>query len=352
MTLRIGFTSGIWTSSERVRDLRDLVLAAERLGFDSVWAGEAYGNDALTPLAWAAAQTTRVRLGTSVLQMPTRSPAAVAMAAASLDLLSGGRFELGLGTSGPQVAEGLHGQRFERPLALTRDYVAIVRTALRREVVEHRGEVLTVPLPGGPGKALRLMISPTQRRIPIHLAANGPRSMELAGEIADGIIPTMLTPDGVRRAWGRVRHGADRIGRSLDDFAITVTMKLVIDPDPEAARDRARPYLARLVGGMGSREQNFYNDAVTRAGFGDEAHEIRARYLGGDRAGAVAAVTDDVVRAFCLAGSPTEVAHRIAEYRAAGATRLIVASLADGLEREMEQLEMVAELAGLDAATE
>jgi F420-dependent oxidoreductase-like protein len=345
MSLRLGFTAGIWRSSERVSDLRALVASAEALRFDSIWAGEGYGNDALTPLSWMAAQTTRVRLGTSVLQMPARSPGAVAMAAASLDLLSGGRFELGLGASGPQVAEGLHGQRFGRSLARTRDYVAIVRSALRREVVDHQGEVIRVPLPDGPGKALRLMIGPVQSPVPIHLAANGPKSMELAGEIADGIIPTMLTPDGVREAWRRVGVGAARAGRSVDDLAITVTMKFAIDADAAQARERVRPYLTRLIGAMGSREQNFYNAAVRRAGYVAEAEEIQDRYLRGDRTGAASAVTDEVVDAFTLAGTPQSVSDRLRQYEEAGTTRIVVANLSEDLEHELEQLETFMELA-------
>src|ERR671930_1171942 len=190
--MRLGLNVGYWGLGLSNADQLALVQEAEAMGYDSVWAAEAYGSDAATVLAWLAGQTSRIRLGSAIFQMPGRSPALTAMTAATLDQLSGGRMILGLGSSGPQVAEGWHGQRFARQLQRTREYVEVVRLALRRERLEYRGETLELPLPDGPGKALKLMIAPVQERIPIYLAAIGPRNTELTAEIADGWIPTLF----------------------------------------------------------------------------------------------------------------------------------------------------------------
>ena len=205
---------------DRPQEQLDVVQEAERLGYDSVWAAEAYGSDAATVLAWLAAGTSKIKLGSAIFQMPGRSPAMTAMTAATIDELSGGRMVLGIGSSGPQVAEGWHGQRFGRQLQRTREYVAVVRKALARERLEFKGETLELPLPDGPGKALKLMINPVQERIPIYLAAIGPKNTALAGEIADGWIPTFFSPEFVGDFRELLQEGADRSGRSLDDFEI------------------------------------------------------------------------------------------------------------------------------------
>ena len=241
---------------------------AERLGFHSAWAAEAYGSDAATVLAWLAAGTSTIRLGAGIFQMPGRSPAMTAMTAATIDELSGGRMLLGIGSSGPQVSEGWHGQRFARQLQRTREYVAVVRLALSRERVVFDGETLQLPLPDGPGRALKLTIGAVQDQIPIYLAAIGPRNTTLAGEIADGWLPTFFSPENVGEFRELLQAGADRAGRTLDDFDIAPTVQVFISDDRAAARDLMRPILALYIGGMGSRKQNFYKSLVERYGFG------------------------------------------------------------------------------------
>src|ERR671936_2086861 len=214
--MRLGLNVGYWGLVLTNQDQLALVREAEAAGFDSVWAAEAYGSDAATVLAWLAAQTERIRLGSAIFQMPARSPAMTAMTAATLDHLSNGRMILGIGTSGPQVAEGWHGQRFAKQLQRTREYVEILRKALARERLEYSGEMYELPLPDGPGKALKLMIAPVQERIPIFIAAIGPRNTALTGEIADGWIPFMFAPEHVDDLIEPLKEGADRAGRGLD----------------------------------------------------------------------------------------------------------------------------------------
>src|SRR2546421_2543778 len=238
--MRLGVHVGYWGLGMGPQDQLKLVQEAERLGYDSVWAAEAYGSDAATVLAWLAAATTRIRLGSAIFQMPARSPAMTAMTAATIDQLSGGRMTLGIGSSGPQVAEGWHGQRFARQLQRTRDYVAVVRTALARERVEYHGETLKLPLPDGPGKPLKLMISPVQERMPIYLAAIGPKNTALAGEIADGWLPIFFSPEHVSEVRALLEEGAQRAGRSLDGFDMAPTVNTYVTGDRAAARDRMR----------------------------------------------------------------------------------------------------------------
>src|SRR5436305_7433348 len=222
--MRLGLHIGYWGLGLTADEQLKLVREAESLGFDSVWSAEAYGSDAATVLAWLASQTSTIRLGSAIFQMPGRSAAMTAMTAATLDQLSGGRMLLGIGSSGPQVAEGWHGQPFAGQLQRTREYVAVVRTALARERVEFHGQTLELPLPDGPGKPLKLMIPPVQERIPIYLAAIGPKNTALAGEIADGWIPTFFSPEHVAVFRGLLEEGAERAGRSLDGFDIAPTV--------------------------------------------------------------------------------------------------------------------------------
>src|SRR5881227_4133499 len=222
--MRLGLHVGYWGLGLTAEEQLKLVRDAESAGFDSVWAAEAYGSDAATILAWLAAQTDRIKIGSSIFQMPGRSPAMTAMTAATLDNLSNGRMILGIGSSGPQVAEGWHGQRFAKQLARTREYVAILRKALARERLEFSGDTYTLPLPDGPGKALKLMITPVQERIPIYLAAIGPKNTALAGEIADGWLPIFFSPEHVAEFRALLEQGAGRSGRSLEDFDIAPTV--------------------------------------------------------------------------------------------------------------------------------
>src|SRR5688500_16568217 len=256
--MKLGVHIGYWGLGLSAEEQLKLVREAESLGYDSVWTAEAYGSDAATILGWLAQATETIKLGAAIFQMPGRSAAMTAMTAATLDQLSGGRMLLGIGSSGPQVAEGWHGQRFARQLQRTREYIAVVRKALARERVEFKGETLELPLPDGPGKALKLTIAPVQERIPIYLAAIGPKNTALAGEIADGWIPTLLDPSHLQTLREQLDEGAGRAGRDLDGegFDIAPTVQVFINDDLDAARDALRPFIALYVGGMGSRKQN------------------------------------------------------------------------------------------------
>ena len=256
--MKLGLHIAYWGLGLDAREQLSLVQEAERLDYSAVWVGEAYGSDAATVLAWLAAKTERIGLGSGVFQMPGRSPAMTAMTAATIDQLSGGRFRLGLGSSGPQVAEGWHGQRFTQQLARTREYVEVVRKALRREPLSYEGETLTLPLPDGPGKALKLTIAPVQPRIPVYLAALGPNNTELVGAIADGWLPVLFSPAHVGEATHHLAAGAAGAGRRLSDVSITPIVYTSVHDDLERARDALRPLVALYVGGMGSRERNFY----------------------------------------------------------------------------------------------
>src|SRR6201995_793544 len=227
--MKLGIHIGYWGLGLTSDDQLQIVQEAERLGYDSVWAAEAYGSDTATVLGWLAGQTSKIRLGAGIFQMPGRSPAMTAMTAATIDQLSDGRMIVGIGSSGPQVAEGWHGQRFAKQLQRTREYVAVVRMALARERVEFHGETLELPLPDGPGKALKLTIAPVQEQIPIYIAAIGPKNTQLAGEIADGWIPLFFSPEHVSEAKDLLEEGAARSGRSLDGFQISPSVQIRID---------------------------------------------------------------------------------------------------------------------------
>jgi F420-dependent oxidoreductase-like protein len=328
------------------QDQLQVVQEAERLGFDSVWAAEAYGSDAATVLAWLAAGTSNIRLGSAIFQMPGRSAAMTAMTAATIDELSDGRMVLGIGSSGPQVAEGWHGQRFGRQLLRTREYVAVVRMALGRERVDFHGETIELPLPDGPGKALKLMIAPKQQRIPIYLAAIGPKNTALAGEIADGWIPTFFSPEYVSEFRKLLEEGASRAGRSLDEFDIAPTVNAYISDDRELARNLMRPVLALYIGGMGSRQQNFYNNLVQRYGFESAAKEIQDLYLEGKKEEAGHAIPDELIDMVSLCGPRDVVRDRLAAFREAGVGTLMVTPMAFTADDRIAQLRAVAELAG------
>jgi F420-dependent oxidoreductase-like protein len=343
--LKLGVHIGYWGLHMGAAEQLAAAREAEALGYDSVWTAEAYGSDAATVLAWLAASTKRIKLGAAVFQMPGRTPAMTAMTAATIDQLSEGRLILGLGSSGPQVAEGWHGQRFGRQLQRTREYVEVVRLALSRERLEYRGETLELPLPDGPGKALKLTIAPYQERIPIYLAAIGPRNTALAGEIADGWIPTFFSPEHVGLFRKHLSEGAARSGRSLDDLEIAPTVNAFVAADLELARNMMRPGLALYVGGMGSRRQNFYNSLVRRYGFEAAAEEVQDLYLSGRKEEACRALPDELIDQVSLCGPRERVAERLEAYRAAGVGTLIVSPMAFTAEDQAAQLRAVAELA-------
>jgi F420-dependent oxidoreductase-like protein len=325
--MRLGLNVGYWGLGLTPAQQCELVREAEAAGFDSVWAAEAYGSDAATVLAWLAAQTERIRIGSAIFQMPARSPAMAAMTAVTLDHLSDGRAIIGLGTSGPQVAEGWHGQRFGKQLRRTREYVEILRKALARERLEYDGEVYKLPLPDGPGKALKLMIGPIQERIPIYVAAIGPKNTQLVGEIADGWLPMFFSPEHVGESKKLLEEGAARAGRDLNGFDIAPSVQVAIDEDVERARDVMRPFVALYVGGMGSREKNFYNALVRRYGFEEAAQEVQDLYLEGKKDEAAAALPDELIDTVTLTGPRDRIKERIEVYRDAGVGTLVVSPM-------------------------
>jgi F420-dependent oxidoreductase-like protein len=345
--MKLGVAIGYWGLGLSSEDQLAIVQEAERLEYDSVWAAEAYGSDAATILGWLAQATSRIRLGSGIFQIPGRSAAMTAMTAATLDQLSGGRMILGIGSSGPQVAEGWHGQRFGRQLQRTREYVEVVRMALRRERVVFDGETLTLPLPDGPGKALKLTIAPVQERIPIYLAAIGPRNTALAAEIADGWIPTLFSPEHVAEFRPLLEEGFARAGGSagFDSFEIAPMVNVMISDDLDAARDAMRHYVALYVGGMGSRDKNFYNALVQRYGFEDAAARVQDLYLEGKRDEAAAALPAELIDTVTLAGPADRVRERLAVFRDAGVGTLLVAPMAWTREDRITQLRQLAELA-------
>jgi F420-dependent oxidoreductase-like protein len=345
--MKLGVHIGYWGLGLTPRDQLELVQEAERLGYDSAWAAEAYGSDAATVLGWLAQATSRIRLGSAIFQMPGRSAAMTAMTAATLDQLSGGRMILGIGPSGPQVAEGWHGQRFGRQLQRTREYVAVVRMALERRRVEFAGETLELPLPDGPGKALKLTIAPVQERIPVLLAAIGPRNTELAAEIADGWIPIFFSPEHVGEFRPLLETGFGRAGdgRGPGDFEIAPMVNVMVTEDLDAARDAMRPAIALYAGGMGSRKQNFYNALMRRYGYEDAAREVQDLYLEGRREEAAAALPAELIDHVTLCGPPDVVRERLRVYREAGVGTLLVSPMATSAPERLEQLRVVADLA-------
>jgi len=343
--LKLGVHIGYWGLGLTSEDQIAIVREAERLGYDSVWTAEAYGSDAATILGWIAAQTTTIRLGTAILQMPGRSAAMTAMTAATLDQLSGGRMLLGIGPSGPQVSEGWHGVRFGRQLLRTREYVEVVRKALSRERLTYEGETIRLPLPDGPGKALKLTIAPVQDEIPVYLASIGPKNTELTGEIADGWLPTIVSPEHMDVLTEPLRAGAARAGRPLDQIDIAPAVNACVTDDVATARDAMRPFLALYVGGMGSRERNFYNQVVCRYGFEDAARRIQDLCLEGRKDEAAAAIPDELIDLVSLCGPPDVVREKLRLYRDAGVGTLIITPWSWTRAERIEQLRLIAELA-------
>ncbi|MCF3964865.1 LLM class F420-dependent oxidoreductase [Streptomyces fuscigenes] len=320
--MRLGINLGYWGAG---MDDDNLAVAqeADRLGYDVCWAAEAYGSDAPTVLSWVAARTESIDVGSAIMQIPARQPTMTAMTAATLDSLSGGRFRLGLGVSGPQVSEGWYGVTFDKPLARTREYVEIVRKAMSRERVQHEGEHWTLPLPGGPGKPLKLTVHPERERIPLYIAAIGPKNLEQTGEIADGALLIFPAAEHLEEtALKHLREGRRRAGLTMDGFDVCPTVPIATGEDVSALADQFRPYTALYVGGMGSRKQNFYNRLAGRMGYEKEAAEIQDRYLAGDKSGAAAAIPHDLIDSTTLLGDVARIADRMAAYAAAGVTTL------------------------------
>ncbi|MCT2588735.1 LLM class F420-dependent oxidoreductase [Streptomyces sp. N2-109] len=323
--MRLGINLGYWGAG---MDADNLAVAreADRLGYSVCWAAEAYGSDAPTVLSWVAAQTERIDVGAGIFQIPARAPAMTAMTAATLDSLSGGRFRLGLGVSGPQVSEGWYGVKFDKPLARTREYVEIVRKAMSRERLSHEGEHWTLPLPDGPGKPIKLTVHPVRERIPLYIAAIGPKNLEQTGEIAEGALLVFFSPEHAEETTlGPVRAGRAKAGEDLAGFDICPTVPMALGDDVDALADIFRPYTALYVGGMGSRKQNFYNKLAQRMGYEKEAAEIQDKYLAGDKDGAAAAVPRELIDSTTLLGSVERIAERMQAYADAGVGTLSLA---------------------------
>jgi F420-dependent oxidoreductase-like protein len=318
--MKLGFYMGYAQPGTNPLELLELAREAEGLGYDSAWAAEAWGVDAITPLAWLGAQTTTLKLGTAIMQLPGRSPANAAMTAVTLDMLSGGRFLMGLGTSGPQVVEGWHGQEWGKPLGKTREYVDIVRTILRRERLEHHGEHYDIPVQGGTGlgKPLKLMARPLRSDIPIYLAAIGPKAVEQTFEIADGWLPIFWSPEKARTVFP--------VDRAREGFDVAATAPAMVTDDVESARAMLKEYYSFYIGGMGARGKNFYNDLFVRYGYEAEAREIQDLFLDGKQREAAAKVPDAFVDEVALVGSVERIRDRLAAWRESGATTLLVST--------------------------
>jgi F420-dependent oxidoreductase-like protein len=321
------------------------VVEAERLGAESVWTPEAWGHDAVAPLAFLAARTSRIGLGTAIMQAGTRTPALIAMTSLSLASMSNGRFRLGLGVSGPQVIEGWHGIRFDRPVRRLRETVEIVRRATRGDPLTYKGEIYELPLPDGEGKALRVGAKPREN-IPTYLATLSPKSLEMTGEVADGWLGTSFMPDHAEVFLDHLATGAKRAGRSLQALDLHVSAGVVsFGDDVEKLIPPRKPGLAFSLGAMGSRRHNFYNDAYRRAGYPDVAAEVQRLWLEGRRDEAAARVPDELVLKTNLLGTDAMVRERLALYRRAGITTIRVEPAGDTLDARIANLGRLLELA-------
>lgn len=299
-----------------------LVQEAENLGFSVCWAAEAYGSDAVSVLSWLASRTSRMDIGSAIMQIPARTPAMTAMTAATLDDLSEGRFRLGLGVSGPQVSEGWHGVKFDKPLTRTKEYVEIVEKVWRRERVTASGEYYQLPLPDGPGIPIKLIIRPRRPHIPIYLAATGPRAITQAAEIADGWLALFYSSDQAPTAMPLLREGRARAGKDLESFDVVATVPIAGGEDAHEAADAVRDYAALYVGGMGSKSKNFYFDIASQMGFEDDAKRVQERFLAGERKAAGEAVPFAFIDRTSLLGSVERMADRMGEFAAAGVNTL------------------------------
>ena len=344
--MRLGISFGYQDWGKGLPDAIALAQEADRLGYESGWVAEAYGTDAITPVTWLLAHTQRLKMGTAIAQMPARAPAMTAMTAVTLDLMSNGRFLLGIGASGPQVAEGWYGEAYGKPLAKTREYVEILRAVWRRDApLEHHGKHYDIPYTGpdatGLGKPLKLIVHPRTTEIPIYIAAIGPKNVELTAEIANGWLPIFYSPTKADAVWGAaLEAGFAKAARPepQDGFDIAATVSVLVGDDVAALRDLVKPTLALYVGGMGARNRNFYNDLVCRYGYADVAAKIQDLYLEGKKAEAAALVPDDLVDEVCLIGPPSRIADRLEAWRESRVTTLVVAAT------QLQALRLMAEL--------
>ncbi|HJQ44023.1 MAG TPA: LLM class F420-dependent oxidoreductase [Jatrophihabitantaceae bacterium] len=328
--MKLGYHTGYWSAGPPPNAV-DAIQAAERLGFDSIWTAEAYGSDCLTPLAWWGASTSSIKLGTNILQISARTPAATAMAAMTIDHLSGGRFVLGIGASGPQVVEGWYGQSYPKPLARTREYIEVLRAIWRRDVpVTHEGEFYPLPYPGGTGlgKPLKSTVHPLREDIPVYLGAEGPKNVALSAEIADGWLPMFFSPktdDFYRTALaeGFARPGARH---TFETFEVPAFLPVVINDDLEAAADMVRPSTALYIGGMGAKSMNFHADVFSRMGYEGDVEKIQQLYLEGRKAEAMAAVPTALIEDFALIGPAAKVKDELQKWEQTVVTSLLIQS--------------------------
>lgn len=339
--MRLGLMMGYSGADMRI-DI-DLIKEAEKLGFDSVWSAEAWGSDAATPLAWIAAQTTKIKLGTGIMQLPGRSPANTAMTAMTLDALSGGRMILGLGTSGPQVVEGWHGVPFDKPLSWMREYVEIVRKIFAREApLTYDGQRYQIPYRGpgatGLGKPLKSILH-GRPDIPIYCGSMAPKSQAQSAEIADGLLLTCMHPERFDVIEPNLNEGFAKSGKTLKDFDIAPTIACIVGDDLEACRGPLKFSLALYIGGMGAKDKNFYKEYIDRCGYADAARKIQAAYLAGHKGDAIAAVPDELVDALHLVGPPARIRDRFAAWKASPVGTLIVGT------SQPEAVRLMAELA-------
>lgn len=321
-------------------DLVAYVQAADRLGVDAVWSAEAWGMDAVASLGYLAAKTERIKLGSGIMQISARTPAATALTALAMAQISDDRFLLGLGVSGPQVVEGLHGDGFAKPLSRLREYVDIVRQGLRGERFQYQGKHYTLPRPGGEGKALKPSIRP-RPDLPLYLATLGPNSLRYTGEAADGWLGTSFIPEHADVMLDAIGQGAADAGRTIDDVDIQVSANISVSDDVDALIAKARPGMAFTLGGMGSAKTNFYNDAISRAGFADIAAEVQRLWVDGDKAAAAAAVPEELALMAYPIGTEEMVKDRIRAYRSAGVNGLRVAPQGQTAADQIDHLEMV-----------
>jgi F420-dependent oxidoreductase-like protein len=349
MGLKLGVNLGYWGIGPAGDEALAGVLAAERLGYESIWVAESYGSDVVSVLAWLAGQTKTVNLGAAILQVPARPPAAAAMAGATIDKLSGGRFLFGFGPSGPQVSEGWYGVPYAKPWGRTREYIEVVREIIAREgPLEHHGEHYDLPPAGGEGKALKLNFHPLRNHIPVFVGAIGRKSVQMTAEVADGWIPIFFSVDHFQETWGEhLEKGFAAAGRTRADLEVSPSLSCAIDGDLEAARNLVKASLLLYLGGMGSRKTNFYVDLAHRFGFGDVADEVQRRFQDGDRGGAFEAIPDELVHTTSLVGTEAEVAERVERFVAAGVDRLIVSPAHVEPDQQLHTLERLAAVAGV-----
>jgi len=318
-TIKLGYNTGYWGSGPPSGALEG-IQEAEKLGFDSIWTAEAYGSDAITPLAWWGSQTKNVRLGTSIIQMSARTPSATAMAAMTLDHLCGGRFILGLGASGPQVVEGWYGQAYPKPLARTREYIQIVREIVRREKpLDYHGEFYDIPLRGGSGlgKPLKSTVHPLRKEIPIFLGAEGPKNVALSGEICDGWLPLFFSPKEDAFYRQCLVDGFAKSGEAnkADRFEVAATIMIIPGDDVEKCADSVRPFLALYAGGMGARGANFHFEVFARMGYEDVALKVQELYLAGKKDEAAAAIPLSMIEDVALVGPIDKIKDEMAKWR-------------------------------------